>query len=135
VALGNVPELPGSTLVALDTSDSMVSAPVNRRAPGARRGSAAEVVITASEVGALFAASLVKRCGAELIVFSESALYVNLNLADSLLTMSQRIPFASGGTNFHAIFLAAARAYDRIVIISDMQGWIGYHTPAQEFPA
>ena len=49
--------------------------------------------------------------------------------------MAQRIPFASGGTNFHAIFQSAARACDRIVIMSDMQGWVGYNTPAETFRA
>jgi 60 kDa SS-A/Ro ribonucleoprotein len=131
-ALSNVPELPGKTLVALDTSGSMMSAAVNKAPDGARRGGEQSEVF-ASEIGALFASALIKRCGADLIVFSDHAKYVSLNPADSLLTMSQRIPFASGGTNFHSIFQSACHAYDRIVILSDMQGWVGYHTPREAF--
>jgi 60 kDa SS-A/Ro ribonucleoprotein len=40
-----------------------------------------------------------------------------------------------GGTNFHAIFQRAECAYDRIVILSDMQGWIGHHAPTAPFAA
>ena len=40
---------------------------------------------------------------------------------------------ASGGTNFNAIFERANRAYDRIVILSDMQGWVGGGAPVKPF--
>jgi hypothetical protein len=33
-----------------------------------------------------------------------------------------------GGTNFQDIFVKANKSYKRIVILSDMQGWIGHHT-------
>ena len=42
---------------------------------------------------------------------------------------------ASAGTNFHAVFNAATRAYDRIIILSDMQGWIGGLAPTATFAA
>jgi 60 kDa SS-A/Ro ribonucleoprotein len=45
--------------------------------------------------------------------------------------MENRI--VSGGTNFHAIFETANRAYDRIIILSDMQGWVNYNTPTRSF--
>lgn len=37
------------------------------------------------------------------------------------------------GTNFHAVFQRARGAYDRVVILSDMQAWIGHHTPRKAF--
>jgi 60 kDa SS-A/Ro ribonucleoprotein len=37
------------------------------------------------------------------------------------------------GTNFNAIFETAKRAYDRIIILSDMQGWMGGGAPTKAF--
>ncbi|MCB1212110.1 MAG: hypothetical protein KDK97_22495, partial [Verrucomicrobiales bacterium] len=37
------------------------------------------------------------------------------------------------GTDFHCIFRTANRAYDRIIILSDMQGWIGHMAPTDTF--
>ncbi|MCB1227629.1 MAG: hypothetical protein KDK99_17565, partial [Verrucomicrobiales bacterium] len=37
------------------------------------------------------------------------------------------------GTNFHSVFQRAVRAYDRVILLSDMQGWIGYSTPVESF--
>ncbi|MFW6275316.1 MAG: hypothetical protein ACOC2M_01625, partial [bacterium] len=41
--------------------------------------------------------------------------------------------FSMGGTNFQDIFRVANKKYDRVVILSDMQGWIGYYSPVAEF--
>jgi hypothetical protein len=112
-SLANVPKLGGNTLVALDSSGSMVGRP--------------------QTIGSLFAATLVKATGADLMLFSDDARYVSLNRRDTTLTAAQSIPFISGGTNFNAIFQRANRAYDRIVILSDMQGWIGGGAPVQPF--
>jgi hypothetical protein len=84
-------------------------------------------------IGSLFAATLVKAIGADLMLFSDNARYVTLNRRDTTLTAAQSIPFISGGTNFNAIFQRANRAYDRIVILSDMQGWVGGGAPIQAF--
>lgn len=104
-SLVNVPKFEGNTLVALDSSGSMVGRP--------------------QKIGSLFAATLVKATGADLMLFSDDARYVSLNRRDTTLTAAASIPFISGGTNFQAIFKRANRAYDRVVILSDMQGWIG----------
>lgn len=112
-SLANVPNFGGNTLVALDSSGSMVGRP--------------------QTIGSLFAATLVKATGADLMLFSDDARYVTLNRRDTTLTAAQSIPFISGGTNFNAIFERANRAYDRIVILSDMQGWIGGGAPVQPF--
>jgi 60 kDa SS-A/Ro ribonucleoprotein len=112
-SLANVPNFGGNTLVALDSSGSMVGRP--------------------QTIGSLFAATLVKATGADLMLFSDDARYVSLNRRDTTLTAAQSIPFISGGTNFNAIFQRANRAYDRIVILSDMQGWVGGGAPLQPF--
>ena len=67
------------------------------------------------------------------MLFSDDARYVSLNRRDTRLTAAQSIPFISGGTNFNAIFQRANRAYDGIVILSDMQGWVGGGAPVQPF--
>lgn len=115
IALSNVPHLEGKTLVALDCSGSMEGKP--------------------AQIGALFAAVLLKSNDADLILFSDNARYKTLNTQDSTLTMANSIKFAMGGTNFHAIFETANRPYARIIILSDMQGWIGHTAPTKTFQA
>jgi hypothetical protein len=114
-SLANVPKFEGNTLVALDSSGSMAGRP--------------------QTIGSLFAAVLVKANGADLMVFSDEARYLSLNPRDTTLTAANSISFASGGTNFNAIFARSNRAYDRIVILSDMQGWIGGGAPVKPFAA
>jgi len=115
-SLANVPEFEGRTLIALDCSGSMAGRPL--------------------QIGSLFAAVLAKaNTKADIMLFSDDAKFITVNLRDSTLTLAREI--ASGatpsGTNFHAIFRRARGAYDRIVILSDMQGWIGNHAPTQTF--
>jgi 60 kDa SS-A/Ro ribonucleoprotein len=112
-SLANVPKFEGNTLVALDSSGSMTGRP--------------------KTIGTLFAVTLVKATGADMMLFSDDAHYVLLNRRDTTLTLANSIPFISGGTNFNAIFQRANRAYDRIVILSDMQGWVGGGAPVQPF--
>ena len=113
VALANVPKFEGRTLVALDTSGSMNGRP--------------------RTIGSLFAAALVKAGGTDLMVFSDDAHYVTLNPGDSTLSLAKCIPFKAAGTNFNAIFQHANRAYERIIILSDMQGWMGDGAPVKAF--
>lgn len=113
LSLSNVPKFDGDTLVVLDCSGSMSGKP--------------------AKIGSLFAAVLMKACNADFMVFSDSAHYKNLNLDDSTITIANSMHFASGGTNFHSIFKTANKRYDRIIILSDMQGWIGGDTPHASF--
>lgn len=115
ISLSNVPVLDGSTLVALDVSGSMSGRPF--------------------EIGSLFAAAIARRNGADVIVFSEKAAYHNLASSAGLFGAVESLRGAAtwGGTNFHAVFEVASRSYDRVVILSDMQAWIGQHTPAKPF--
>jgi hypothetical protein len=115
IALANVPIFNGRTLVALDTSGSMAGKPI--------------------KIGALFAATLAKSNGADLMLFSGDAEYLPLNRRDSTLSLAKWIEAkaAMSATNFHAIFQRAEGAYDRIILLSDMQGWVGHDAPTKSF--
>lgn len=119
LAVNNVPKFDDETLVVLDESGSMTSVMGDKKAPAV--------------IGSLFAAALVKSNNADLITFSDNARYQNVNPTDSTITIANSIKFSSGGTNFHSIFQTANKKYDRIIILSDMQGWIGYNTPHAEY--
>ena len=115
ISCNNVPKFNGKTLVALDTSGSMLGRP--------------------AYIGSLFAGILAKSNNADLIGFSDSSYVINYNINDSLSTIIKGMKFKSGGTNFHSIFNVGTignQKYERIVILSDMQGWIGYHAPTNE---
>ena len=85
------------------------------------------------QIGALFAAMLYKSNDADLMRFSNEASYVKAYHRDAAMGIADRLieNAISGGTNFHSIFQMANKAYDRIIILSDMQGWIGYYSPAK----
>ena len=136
IACKNVPKLDGKTLVVLDHSGSMGS-------------DLADNVGIAS----LFGVMIAKSNDADCMIFGNDAKYVPVNPLDSTLTTTQRIVgYNQGGgfytnsknkkgyevghgTDFHSIFKTINKKYDRIVIFSDMQGWVGYSTPVKEFNA
>jgi hypothetical protein len=113
IAVNNVPKFDGETLVVLDVSGSMSGKP--------------------AVIGSLFSAVLIKSNNADFMVFADNAQYANVNPMDSTITIANSLRFASGGTNFRAIFNVANKKYDRVIILSDMQGWIGGYTPVNEF--
>ena len=109
----NVPKFDGETLVVIDTSGSMSGKP--------------------SEIASLFGSMIVKVNGCDVMTFDNSARYVNYNQMDSILTIRNSFRFAGGGTNFQDIFEKANKAYKRVIILSDMQGWVGYTCPTKQF--
>lgn len=109
----NVPKFDGETLVVIDTSGSMSGKP--------------------SEIASLFGSMIVKVNGCDVMTFDNSARYVNYNQMDSVLSIRNNFRFAGGGTNFQDIFEKANKAYKRIIILSDMQGWIGHTCPTKQF--
>jgi len=131
-SVGNLPEMPGKTLVVIDHSGSMDS-----RMSGNSQA-------TMFQTGALLGVSLAKSQDADLIYFGDTARYFTFNPADSILSIMMALEEANRwggatsvghGTNFEAAFNTATKAYDRIVIFSDMQGWMGYRTPTTAFNA
>jgi hypothetical protein len=109
----NVPKFDGDTLVVLDVSGSMSGRP--------------------SEIASLFGAMLAKANNCDVMTFATSANYKAYNPMDSIITIRDGFRFSGGGTNFKDIFLKANKKYDRVIILSDLQGWVGKTTPASEF--
>lgn len=104
ISAQNCPELDGSTLIAVDTSGSMSGRP--------------------SEIATLFAAMLYKKNSkADLLLFDTESHPLTPNPNDSVMSIAQSMPFHGGGTDFNIIFDYAQKAYDRIIILSDMQAW------------
>jgi hypothetical protein len=128
VSFVNVPKFAGRTLVVIDHSGSM----------GEGYGSN---FIKA----AMFGLSLARSSGADLMHFGDNAEYLSFNPEDSTMTLLRYLDglnkgYGYGqagthqvghGTNFHAIFQEANQVYDRIVIITDMQAWMGYDHPGK----
>lgn len=127
IALANVPRFDGRTLIVVDDSGSMVQAKVGRGQ-----------TTTVADAASLFAAVLYKRNDADLMLFDADARYANVPPDSGMLGLSNGIRTAmrGGGTNFAAIFPAITQAYDRVIILSDMQGWmsLGYGTGATTLP-
>jgi hypothetical protein len=116
ISLDNVPEFEGKTLIAVDCSGSMGWEMCGN--------------LTANKIASVFAAVMYKRnSNADVMQFGYDAQYKMLNPLDSTMTLSQMLTADEGSTNFRAIFQRADKAYDRVIILSDMQGWVGYHSP------
>lgn len=125
ISMQNVPRFDGKTLVVLDDSGSMggyYTRRSNRDSPIYK--------------GSLFAAMLLKaNPDADFMMFNSTARYVNIKRYDSTSTMQQKIMsnLVGSSTNFRSIFEQAKRGYDRVIILSDMQGWVGYASPLSTF--
>lgn len=113
----NVPNLEGETLVVVDRSGSM-GAPVS--SPNCS-------IMTRAEAGTLMGLILAKKTGADMRFFATTARNVQFNPLDSISTnmkklmQNQNIGF---GTNFHKAFGETKKSYARVIIFSDMQGWM-----------
>ena len=103
ISLANVPKFDGKVAVVIDSSGSMMSV---------------------MEIANLFGAILFKVNDADLITFSDNAMYHKLNQRDTLLSIMNGIDYRMGGTNFNSIFPIMNKKYDRVIILSDMQGWV-----------
>ncbi len=92
--------------------------------------------VKCNETGALFAFALAKRSNADLMEFGTSARMIDYNLGQSALDFAlkfERQNKVGHGTDFKAIFRGLNRSYERIVIFSDMQGWLGHWSPKKAF--
>ena len=113
ISVANVPVFDGETLVVMDVSGSMSGKP--------------------SEIASLFGAILAKVNNCDVMTFSTDSKYMSYNPMDSVMTIRNSFRFSGGGTNFRSIFQRANKKYDRVIILSDMQGWIGYESPTRQF--
>ena len=132
-SMENVPEFDGQTLVVCDYSGSMGNGITSLRGKAT-----------------LFGIALAKRSNSDFMIFGVHSEYINYNPLDATISIIEKmnklnssgwgrvgggIGDVGHGTNFHSIFETANKKYDRIVIFSDEQGWIGYNTPVAAFNA
>jgi len=108
IACDNVPKLGGDSVIFLDVSGSMQG--------------------KCSDIASIFAAVICKAWDADLIMFESTSRYVNYNKKDSTMSLSRALKFNGGGTNMPSAVQLMNRKYDRILILSDMQTWIGGNT-------
>jgi hypothetical protein len=113
ISLVNVPVFEGETLVVVDVSGSMSGKP--------------------SEIASLFAAMLVKANECDIMTFANYAKYMSYDPCDSIMALRNTFKFSGGGTNINDVFNKASKKYDRIIILSDFQSWIGEDKPEKEF--
>jgi hypothetical protein len=121
ISCGNVPEFGGKTLVVVDRSASMNSPTSNGKTD----------VLRMSEVGTLMGLFLARKNSTDLMIFGNTATYVPYNPLNSIVSSLQTLMSYNGssfskfsvghGTNFGSIFSQIREAYDRIIILSDMQ--------------
>lgn len=119
LSLNNVPKFDGMTLVVVDGSGSMNGKPI--------------------QIASLFASAILKAnpYSSHLIMFSDGASYASFDPRIPLATLAKLIEqsISPGGTNFNSIFPIAQVKYDRVIVLSDMQGWMGYNVPTVSFNA
>lgn len=107
LAVSNTPELPGRTLVAVDSSGSMAGEPMQK--------------------ASIFGATLVKsNMKADLILYDTSVKELTASSRTPVIDIAQKIKKEAmgGGTATSLVFqYASKRKYDRIIIISDNESW------------
>ena len=109
----NVPRFTGKTVVAVDISGSMRGQP--------------------SDIASLFGAILTKSNNADLIKFGTKATYVSYNQFDTIYTIRDYLKYGNHNTDFKPVFRLLDKKYDRIIILSDMQGWVDRESPKRVF--
>jgi 60 kDa SS-A/Ro ribonucleoprotein len=126
IACGNVPALPGPVVIGLDVSGSM-QAPVT-----GHRGHGATSKVRCVDVAALFAAAVLRRNPDSVVIPFDTAAYrVNVDPADSMLSLARHLAgYGGGGTNC-ALPLAEAngalreRPFAGCVLVRDCESWVG----------
>ena len=112
IACGNMPELPGDSVVVLDVSGSMDSC------------WSANSSLTIKEVGAVYGAALLIHSGADFIKFGNYAKIKTYNPLENIFNIiedMQENEVCGYGTNAASAYGAMQKRYDRIFLISDMQ--------------
>lgn len=113
-SLANVPELPGRSLVLVDTSGSMTST-----------GFSAKSKMTPAKAAAVFGVALAKRCEVDLYGFADGRFRHNVPAGASALKEIQRFLHRTGevgyGTQIGAALQRAYDGHDRVFVISDEQ--------------
>jgi len=117
ISCQNVPKFEGNTLVALDMSGSMSGKPW--------------------DIGSLFAAVIAKKNESPVLTFSDQTHWVTFSSRSSVIDIVEALGAKRnyGGTDFSLIFHQLKEKFDRIIILSDMQGWLDGGAPTQALKA
>lgn len=126
ICLDNVPTLQGRTLILLDASGSMYSAWGNTSTLDSEFKVKSPIAMAA-----LFAAALYKRTDSDILLYSSDVRKVSFNPLDTTLSIAEGLIKAGqrGGTDLTLAFKAIEQyrlRYDRIIVLSDMQSWVGF---------
>jgi 60 kDa SS-A/Ro ribonucleoprotein len=106
ISIDNVPEFKGKIYVCVDTSGSMGSPITGTDESGKTKVSTIRCV----DVAGLVASSIVrKNRSAEVWTFKNDAVKVNLNPRDTVITNTQKLAHAGGGTNISSPLRKAQR--------------------------
>jgi 60 kDa SS-A/Ro ribonucleoprotein len=109
IAVGNVPELSGTTLIAVDSSGSMSGDPMKK--------------------ASIFGATLVKaNANADLILYDTQVKELTVSGRSPVIDLAKGIERSAmgGGTETSLVFqyaLQKGKKYDRFIIISDNESW------------
>lgn len=124
VALDNVPEFSGRSLVAIDTSGSMQSVGFGQKS-----------IVSPVDVAIVFGVAMAHKGDTDVAIFADDTKFVSVDPTVNVMATAQafrkRIGEVGHGTAFPTIFGRAKEKYDRIFIFSDMQTWShgGYWSP------
>ena len=106
-AVSNVPDLPGATLIAIDTSGSMSGDPIGK--------------------ASIFGAALAKRNNSDVVLYDTRIKKFKVSSHSTVIDIANNIKREAmgGGTYTGIVFNNAKKVYDRIIILSDNQSWSG----------
>ncbi|MER7845456.1 TROVE domain-containing protein [Kitasatospora sp. NPDC096077] len=122
-SLGNVPELPGRTLILVDRSGSMFDRP------------GAQTQLNRADSAAIFGTALkVRAAEADLVEFGSGSQVVEVGRGESVLRVLERFSDL-GGTNTAQAVRTHYRGHDRVVIITDEQPGFGYRNDGDALAA
>lgn len=121
-ALANVPKLSGRTLVAVDMSGSTFAQNLSDKSG-----------VKVADIATIFGAVLGLSNDADVLAFSDRRAWVSMVKGTPVVVAALQIVAAvhGGGTDFRLIFDNTNGKYERIIVLSDNEAWIG-HTRANE---
>jgi hypothetical protein len=113
-ACANVPELPGRTLVLIDTSASMTNCTISEKSK-----------VTPAQAAAVLGIVLAKRCGADVYGFANGTFRHNLVKGQTAMqgvdAFLKRTGESGHGTEIHRAIRERYDNHDRVFVLSDMQ--------------
>lgn len=114
LACANVPELPGRTLVLIDTSASMTNCTISEKSQ-----------VTAAQAAAVLGIVLAKRCGADVYGFANGQFRHDLvkgqTAMQGVTSFLARTGEVGHGTEIHRAVRDRYAGHDRVFVLSDMQ--------------